>query len=113
LVDDAFWANMGAIAGGMTGHAFEGLGGPAARELHHQLQDAIRDVERDARWDQAHWDAASAKTPLEDDEVAAGECPACLPELQSLTARGLLPPELQGLADVALQRYRENDPAAA
>ena len=117
LDDDAFWANVGPIAGGMVGHDFEGLSGPDARELHYQLQDAISDVGRGARWDQAHWDAASARSLLDDDEVAAGKCPTCLPELRNLAGRGLLPSDLQDLADAALAahaaRVQDQQEAAA
>lgn len=76
------------------------------------MQDAIDEVGRGARWDPARWDAASARSLLDDAEVIAGECPSSRPELERLAAGGLLPPDLQALAEAALQRYRENDQQA-
>jgi hypothetical protein len=114
LENGPFWENVGGIAGGMMGGIFHGMSGPTAAELHHQMRDAIDEVGRGARWDAARWDAGSARLLLlDDDEVAAGTCPHSLPELQRLAAGGLLPPDLQALADAALQRYRENDQQAA
>jgi hypothetical protein len=113
LEDGPFWVSVGGISGGMMGGIFHGMSGPTAAELHHQMRDAIAEVGRGARWDPARWDAASARTLLlEDDEVAAGECSSSRPELERLAAGGLLPPDLQALADAALQRYRENDQRA-
>jgi hypothetical protein len=37
----------------------------------------------------------------------AGECAASRPEVERLAAGGLLPPDLQALADAALQRYQQ------
>ena len=114
LEDGPFWENVGPIAGAMMGPPFHGMTGPTAAELFHQMRDAIDEVGRGARWDAARWDAGSARLLLlDDDEVAAGTCPHSLPELQRLAAGGLLPPDLQALADAALQRYRENDQQAA
>ncbi len=113
LEDGPFWANVGPIVGGMMGGAFEQLTGPQARELHYQLGDAIGAVEAGARWDASRWAAASAGSLLEDPDVSGGLCPHSLPELQRLAAGGLLPPDLQALADAALQRYRERDQEAA
>ena len=114
LADGPFWESVGGIAGGMMGPPFHGMTGGTAAELHSQMQDAIDEVGRGARWDPARWDAASARLLLlEDDEVAAGECSSSLPELERLAAGGLLPPDLQALADAALQRYRVNDQQAA
>jgi hypothetical protein len=113
LEDGPFWANVGPIAGGMMGGIFHGMSGPTAAELHHQMRDAIAEVGRGARWDPARWDAASARSLLEDPDVSGGLCPHSLPELQRLAAGGLLPPDLQAAANAALQRYRENDQQAA
>lgn len=112
LEDGPFWESVGGIAGGMMGPPFHGMTGGTAAELFHQMQDAIDEVGRGARWDAARWDAGSARLLLlEDDEVAAGECSSSRPELERLAAGGLLPPDLQALADAALQRYRERDQA--
>ena len=46
---------------------------------------------------------------LDDDEVMAGECAASRPEVERLAAGGLLPPDLQALADAALQRYQQGE----
>jgi len=113
LEDGPFWENVGKIAGGMMGGIFHGMTGPTAAELHHQMRDAIDEVGRGARWDAARWDAASARSLLEDPDVSGGLCPHSLPELQRLAAGGLLPPDLQALADAALHHYRENDQQAA
>jgi hypothetical protein len=77
------------------------------------MQDAIDEVGRGARWDAARWDAASARSLLDDDEVMAGECAASRPELERLAAGGLLPPDLQALADAALERYQQLQQATA
>ena len=50
---------------------------------------------------------------LDDDEVMAGECASSRPEVERLAAGGLLPPDLQALADAALQRYQQGATAAA
>ena len=106
LENGPFWESVGGIAGGMMGPPFHGMSGGTAVELFRQMQDAIDEVGRGARWDAARWDAASARTLLlDDDEVAAGECPHSLPELQRLAAGGLLPPDLQAAADAALAAY--------
>lgn len=113
LEDGPFWESVGGIAGGMMGPPFHGMSGGTAVELFRQMQDAIAAVEAGARWDDRNWAAASARSLLEYPEVIAGECPHSLPELQQLAAGGLLPPDLQALANAALQRYRENDQRAA
>jgi hypothetical protein len=114
LENGPFWESVGGIAGGMMGPPFHGMSGGTAVELFRQMQDAIDEVGRGARWDPARWDAASARTLLlDDDEVAAGECSSSRPELERLAAGGLLPPDLQAAAAAALQRYRENDQQAA
>ena len=113
LGDAAFWANVAPIAGGMTGPPFLGMTGSQARELHHQLQQAIESVEAGARWDQAAWDSANTRSLLDYPEVADGTCAASRPELEHLAAGGLLPPDLQAAADAALARYRANDQQAA
>jgi hypothetical protein len=114
LENGPFWESVGGIAGGMMGPPFHGMSGGTAVELFRQMQDAIEEVGRGARWDPARWDAASARLLLlDDDEVAAGECSSSRPELERLAAGGLLPPDLKALADAALQRYRENDQQAA
>ena len=105
LEDGPFWESVGGIAGGMMGPPFHGMSGGTAAELHHQMRDAIDEVGRGARWDPARWDAASARSLLDDSEVMGGECAASLPELQRLAAGGLLPPDLQALADAALAAY--------
>ncbi len=112
LEDGPFWESVAGITGGMMGLPFHGMKGPTASELHHQMRDAIDEVGRGARWDAARWDAASARLLLLEDEVAAGECSSSRPELERLAAGGLLPPDLQALADAALQRYRERDQQA-
>ena len=113
LADGDFWANVGPIAAGMMGPPFLGMTGPQARELHHQLQEAIESVEAGARWDPARWDAASARSLLDYPEVADGSCTASRPELERLAAGGLLPPDLQAAANAALERYSENEQRAA
>ena len=113
LENGPFWESVGGIAGGMMGPPFHGMTGGAAAELFHQMQDAIDEVGRGARWDPARWDAASARSLLDDDEVMAGECAASRPEVERLAAGGLLPPDLQALADAALQRYQQGATAAA
>lgn len=105
LDDGPFWENVGPITGGMMGPPFEGMSGGTACELHHQLMEAIRAVELGARWDARKWDTESARSLLDDEEVAAGECPNSLPELQRLNDRGLLPPDLQAQLDAALAAY--------
>jgi hypothetical protein len=112
LENGPFWESVGGIAGGMMGPPFHGLSGGTAVELFRQMQDAIDEVGRGARWDPAHWDAASARSLLDDAEVIAGECASSRPEVERLAAGGLLPPDLQALADAALERYRENDQQA-
>ena len=107
LEDGPFWDSVAGIAGGMMGPPFHGMSGPAAAELHRQMWEAIDEVGRGARWDAARWDAASARSLLDDSEVMGGECAASLPELQRLAAGGLLPPDLQALADAALERYQQ------
>ncbi len=111
LDDEAFWANVGPITGGMMGPPFEGMDGRTARELHHQLMEAIAAVERGARFDPIRWDTESARSLLDDDEVALGECPASLPELQRLNDRGLLPPDLQAQLDASLTAYAAKEEA--
>jgi len=111
LDDEAFWAHVGPITGGMMGPPFEGMGGRTARELHHQLLEAIAAVERGARFDPIRWDTESARSLLDDDEVALGECPASLPELERLNDRGLLPPDLQGRMAAALAAYAAKEEA--
>lgn len=113
LEDGPFWESVGGITGGMMGPPFHGMSGPTAAELHHQMRDAIDEVGRGARWDPARWDAASARSLLDDDEVMAGECASSRPEVERLVAGGLLPPDLQALADAALQRYQQGATAAA
>jgi hypothetical protein len=105
LESGPFWEHVGAIVGGMMGGPFEGLRGPAAAELHRQLQEAIGSVEAGARWDPARWAAAGARSLLEDPEVRDGTCPHSLPELQALAAGGLLPAALQAEAAAALAAY--------
>lgn len=107
LEDGPFWESVGGITGGMMGPPFHGMSGPTAAELHHQMRDAIDEVGRGARWDPARWDAASARSLLDDSEVIAGECLSSRPELERLAAGGLLPPDLQALADAALERYQQ------
>lgn len=106
LADGPFWDSVAGIVGGMLGAAFAELTGAQAQELHHQIQEAIAAVEAGARWDAAQWAAASARTLLEDPEVAEGACPYSRPELEQLAAGGLLPPDLQAQADAALERYK-------
>ena len=114
LDNGPFWEHVAAIVVGMMGAGpFEQLSGPLADQLHQELQDGIAAVDAGARWDANNWAAASARSLLEYPEVIAGECPHSLPELQQLAAGGLLPSDLQALADAALQRYRENDQQAA
>jgi len=113
LENGPFWENVGKIAGGMVGPPFHGMTGGTAVELFRQMQDAVDEVGRGARWDPARWDEASARSLLEDPDVAGGLCPHSLPELQRLAAGGLLLPDLQALADAALHHYRENDQQAA
>lgn len=105
LEDEPFWENVGPICGGYMGPPFEGMSGRTARELHHQLMESIGEVERGARFDPIRWDTESARSLLDDDEVALGECPASLPELERLNDRGLLPPDLQGRMAAALAAY--------
>ena len=107
LEDGPFWESVGGITGGMMGPPFHGMSGGTAAELHHQMRDAIDEVGRGARWDAARWDAASARSLLDDSEVINGECLSSRPELERLAAGGLLPPELQALADAALERYQQ------
>jgi len=113
LEDADFWANVGPIAGGMMGPPFLGMTGATAAELHHQLQDSIEAVEQDARWDPARWDIPNARSLIDYPEVAAREFSHSRPELQRLTADGLLPPDPQAAANAALERYRENEQQAA
>ncbi len=105
LEEGPFWENVGPITGGMMGGIFWGMTGPTARELHHQLMESIGEVERGARWDPIRWDTESARSLLDDEDVAAGESSNSLPELQRLNDRGLLPPDLQGRMDAALAAY--------
>jgi hypothetical protein len=112
LADGPFWEHVGAIVGAMLGGPFRDLSGPDAAELHGQLQEAIGSVAAGARWDATRWDAASARSLLDDSDVAAGLCPFSRAELQLLADGGLLPPDLQAEADAALQRYRESDQQA-
>jgi len=112
LENGPFWESVGGIAGGMMGPPFHGMSGGTAVELFSQMQDAIDEVGRGARWDPARWDAASARMLLlDDDEVAAGECSSSRPELERLAADGLLPPDLQALADAALAAYAAREQA--
>lgn len=106
LEDGPFWDSVAGIAGGMMGPPFHGMSGPAAAELHHQMRDAIDEVGRGARWDPARWDAASARSLLDDADVSDGLCPNSLPELERLAAGGLLSPELQAAAEAALIQYK-------
>lgn len=106
LEDGPFWDSVAGIAGGMMGPPFHGMSGPTAAELHRQLRDATDEVGRGARWDPARWDAASARSLLDDADVSAGRCPNSLPELERLAAGGLLPPELQAAAEAALVQYK-------
>jgi len=105
LEEGPFWAHVGPITGGMMGGIFWGMSGGTARELHHQLLEAVAEVGRGARFDAIRWDTESAKSLLDDGDVAAGECPASLPELERLNDRGLLPPDLQGRMAAALAAY--------
>lgn len=109
LPEGAFWEHVAAIVGGTLGGPFEQLSGPAAAQLHWELQDSIGIVQSGARWDAEAWATASARSLLADQDVIAGECPYSRPELERLAAGGLLPPDLQADADAALARYREND----
>jgi hypothetical protein len=111
LETDAFWANVGAIVGGMMGGRFEPLSGGEAAELHMQLQDAIGAVEAGARWDARNWATASARSLLEDPDVSGGLCPHSLPELQRLAAGGLLLQLWQAQADAALIAYSAREQA--
>jgi hypothetical protein len=111
LENGPFWESVGPIAGGMMGGIFHGMSGPTAAELHHQMRDAIAEVGRGARWDPARWDAASARSLLDDAEVIAGECSSSRPELERLGAGGLLPPDLQAAADAALSAYAAREQA--
>ena len=112
LEDGAFWESVGPIAGAMVGPPFHGMSGPTAAELHHQLRDAIDEVNRGARWDAARWDAASARMLLEDDDVSSGAEPLSLPELERLAADGLLSPELSAEVAAALAAYAAQAQAA-
>jgi hypothetical protein len=106
LEDGPFWQHVAAIVTGMMGgDPFEQLGGIRASQLHHELQDGIAAVAAGARWDDHNWAAASARSLLDDGEVAAGGCPHSLPELQQLAAGGLLSPELQAETEAALAAY--------
>jgi hypothetical protein len=105
LENGPFWESVGGIAGGMMGPPFHGMSGGTAVELFSQMQDAIDEVGRGARWDPARWDAASARSLLEDPDVSGGLCPHSLPELQRLAAGGLLPPELQTATLATLATY--------
>lgn len=107
LANDPFWEHVGGIVGGMMGGPFEDLSGHLAEELNRQLGEAIAAVEEGARWDRVRWDAACAQTLLDDPSVADGSCSAARLELEQLTARGLLPPELQAAATAALERYQQ------
>ena len=106
LEDGPFWDSVAGIAGGMMGPPFHGMSGPAAAELHRQMWEAIDEVGRGARWDPARWDAASARSLLDDCDVSAGLCPNSLPELERLAAGGLLSPELQAEAEAALIQFK-------
>ncbi len=108
LDNDAFWEHVGGIVGGMMGDPFEQLSDSQAAELHYELQEAIGSVEAGARFDRARWDAASARTLLEDPDCSAGLCPHSLPELQQLADGGRLPPDLQAQAAAALAAYALN-----
>jgi hypothetical protein len=106
LEDGPFWENVAAIVAGMMGiDPFEQLGGIRAGQLHQEIQDGIAAVEAGARWDAHNWAAASARSLLDDGEVAAGGSPHSLPELQQLAAGGLLSPELQAETEAALAAY--------
>lgn len=101
LEDGPFWEHVGAIVGGMMGGPFAGLTGPNAHELRFQLEEAIDAVEAGARWDQARWDAETARLLLadlagdpEDDQPAA--------ELAQLLEAGRLPDDLAEQARNAL-----------
>lgn len=109
LEDGQLWEHVAAMVAGMMGGPFEGLSGDNAAELHLQLQEAIDAVEAGARFDPGRWAAASLRSLLEDPECSGGTCPHGRDELERLAAGGLLPPDLQALADAALQRYRAND----
>jgi hypothetical protein len=113
LEDGPFWESVGGITGGMMGPPFHGMSGGTAAALHHQMRDAIDEVGRGARWDPARWDAASARSLLDDSEVINGECLSSRPELERLAAGGLLPPDLQAAADAALERYQQPQEARA
>jgi hypothetical protein len=111
LEDGPFWANVGPIAGAMMGPPFHGMSGPTAAELHHQLRDAVDEVNRGARWDAARWDAGSARMLLEDPDVSSGAEPLSRPELERLAADGLLSPELQAEVAAALAAYSAREQA--
>jgi len=92
LAEQPFWEHAAAIAAGM-------MGGPPlpwieARNLHGGLSDAIEDLYRGARWDQARWDVATARLHVDD----WARSPSEFAELQGLADRGNLPPDLQAQA---------------
>jgi len=104
LSDAELWEHVAQITAGMV-RTDGPLTGPQASEIHFQLGEAIAAVMGGARFDPVRWDAASARSLLEDPDVSGGLCPHSLPELQRLAAGGLLPPDLQAAADVALAAY--------
>jgi hypothetical protein len=101
LSDAEHWEHLSRMVSALMGKAY----GPAElAELSRQVDEVSEAVNAGARWDAACWDAASARSLLEDPDVMSGCC--LLPELQSLADGGRLPADLQARADEALAAYR-------
>ena len=104
LIDAEYWQNVHAIVEGMLGEPLD-MTPTRLADVAYQLSEAQADVSAGARWDATQWACESARTLLEYPEVMDGSCPHSLPELQQLSAGGLLSPELQAAADAALAAH--------
>jgi len=110
LTDTEYWEHVRAIVEGMLGEPLDMTTARMA-DLAYQLREAEDDVAAGARWCATQWANESARTLLEESDVRDGSCPHSRPELERLTAGGLLTPELQAATDAALAAYagRVND----
>jgi hypothetical protein len=93
LPDGEFWDTVAAIMAGMLGID--------RRDVAYQLSEAIAAVKAGARWDQARWDAATARGLLADLADDPGDA-AILRAMGELLEAGTLPEAIAGTVRAAI-----------
>lgn len=100
--DEELWQNVAPIACAMTGLSAP-LTPADARELWHQLHEALEDVQAGARWDAQRWAEASVRSLLWD---AADGCSLSLADLAKEIEESSLPDDLLAEARQAIATGR-------